>query len=298
MFQKKVRRIDCSLVIAFALAYSGRAFIHVDVRSRKKPSRGTMREAELPKRAKRGGAGSARKVRHAQSTSVSGGPVVPPALAIFVWLLDPERRETMRRRFIDGKGGPLERWIWKFAYSKPLAPEDGIVGMRFMTVDQYFRGEGAKPGPKYLNLPPGAVDRSGRPDGEAGISWERLALQLHQAAWALVQDPEYVDALRRRIGDGKAPAMERLLCEITEENSRKPEAWRPKKPVAFVSEVPPWLMDPWAEREKAMLERQADDEKQEALARQEAPDKQTATTAAPPDEPADLDDPVLYTRES
>jgi hypothetical protein len=214
-----------------------------------------------------------------------------------VWLLDPERRETMRRRFIGGKGGPLERWIWKFAYSKPLAPEDGIVGMRFMTVDQYFRGEGAKPGPKYLNLPPGAVDRSGRPDGEAGISWERLALQLHQAAWALVEDPEYVEALQRRIDDGKAPAMERLLCELIEQNSRKPEVWRPKKPLVFVSEVPPWLMDPLAEREKAMLERQAEQEEQEARIRQETQDQEAARPAAAPDDPSDADGLQLYSRD-
>ena len=250
-----------------------------------KPSRGSE-GAELPKQAKRGGARSARKVRRAQSTKASGGPELRPVFAIFAWLLNPERREAMRRRFIDGKGGPMERWIWKFAYSRPLAPEHGVVGMRFMTMDQNFRGEGVKPGPKYLNLPPGAVDRSGRPDGEAGISWESLALQLHQAAWALVQDPEYVEALRRRIDDGKAPAMERLLCEIVEQNSQKPEVWRPKKPCAFVSEVPPWFMDPLAERERIMIEGQEAEAALQARVREEARTKQATAAAAPPDEPS------------
>jgi hypothetical protein len=166
--------------------------------------------------------------------------------------------------------------------------------MRFMTMDQNFRGEGAKPGPKYLNLPPGAVDRSGRTEAGAGISWESLALQLHQAAWALVQDPEYVEALQRRIDDGKAPAMECLLCELIEQNSRKPEVWRSKKPLVFVSEVPPWLMDPLAERENAMSERQAEQEEQEARIRQETRDQEAARPAAAPDEPSDPDALELY----
>ena|ERR1700731_565326 len=85
----------------------------------------------------------AQEAHRAQSMSAVGGPALPPALAIFAWLLNPEQREAMRRRFIDGKGGTMERWIWKFAYSRPLAVEHGVVGMRFMTVDQHFRGEGA-----------------------------------------------------------------------------------------------------------------------------------------------------------
>jgi hypothetical protein len=59
-----------------------------------------------------------RRVREAhgvQSTNAVGEPALPPEFAIFAWLLDPERRETMRRRFIDGKGGAMERRITEFA---------------------------------------------------------------------------------------------------------------------------------------------------------------------------------------
>jgi hypothetical protein len=61
-----------------------------------------------------------------------------------------------------------------------------------------------------------------------------------------------------------------------------------------VSEVPPWLMDPWAEREKAMLERQAEQEEQEARIRQETQDREAARPAAAPDEPSDPDALELY----
>src|SRR5260370_37885761 len=166
----------------------------------------------------------AQEAHPVQGTNAVDESALPPELAIFAWLLDPARRETMRRRFIDGKGGPMERWIWKFAYSRPLAPEHGIVGMRFMTVDQNFRGEGAKPGPKYLNLPPGAVDRSGRPDGEAGISWESLAARLPRAAGAPGPGPHYHDPPPRPGRGGDAPRMARPPREITEEDAAESAA--------------------------------------------------------------------------
>jgi len=236
----------------------------------------------------------AREAHRAQSANAVGEPALPSELAIFAWLLDPARLETMRRRFIDGKGGAMERWVWKFAYSKPLAPEHGISGMIFKSIDQHFSGVSAKSGQKYLNLPPGTEERSGRPQAGAESGWANLALRLHQAAWALVRDPEYREALQRRIDDGKAPAMERLLCELIEQNSRKPEVWRPKKPLVFVSEVPPWLMDPLAEREKAMLERQAEQEEQEARIRQETRHQEAARPGAAPGEPSDPDALELY----
>ena len=190
-----------------------------------------------------------------QSTNAVGEPALPPEFAIFAWLLDPERRETMRRRFIDGKGGAMERRITEFAYSRPPAPEYGYIGWRYMTTEQYLRGEGNKPGPKYLNLPPGVVCPEFAQGKEK--SWEdNLEVRLHEAAWALVQDPEYRHALQRRIDDGKAPAMQRLLWDIAEQHVRKPEMWRPRLPFCFLSVHPPWMMDPLAERERLFIEAQ------------------------------------------
>jgi len=71
--------------------------------------RTTVAAEEGDQVAKRGLAGSARKVCLAQGTKASGGPELSPALALFAWLSHPEQREAMRRRFIDGKGGFMER---------------------------------------------------------------------------------------------------------------------------------------------------------------------------------------------
>ncbi|HTC24560.1 MAG TPA: hypothetical protein VK688_09365, partial [Gemmatimonadales bacterium] len=84
----------------------------------------------------------------------------------------------MRRRFIDGKGGAVERWVTKFAHSRPLVLEHGFVGMRFMTYEQYLLGLGDKPGPKYLNLPPGVVPPAERPHTGASSSGEELTGRL------------------------------------------------------------------------------------------------------------------------
>jgi hypothetical protein len=180
-------------------------------------------------RAKRGGR-RARQVDGAQRASAGGGTERSPEVAQFEWLLDPKRTETMRRRFIDGKGGAVERWITKFAHSRPPAPEQDFDGMQFMTVEQYMRGEGNKPGPKYLNLPSDVVAPSTLPRTGARNSREELIVRAHLVAWALVHDPEYVAALQRRMDDGKAPGMQRLLWDIAEQNARKPEMWRNTRP--------------------------------------------------------------------
>jgi hypothetical protein len=236
----------------------------------------------------------AREAYRVQSTNAGGEHALPPELAIFVWLLDPERYETMRRRFIDGKGGAVEHWVSEYAYSRPLAPEHDTVGWRFMTVEQLLQGQGNEPGPKYLNLPPGVVPTPGSAQAVVKSSWESLASRLHKAAWALVRDPEYLAALQRRIDDGKAPAMERLLCEIIAQNARKPEVWRPRKSFAFVSKHLPWLMDPLAEPERIMIEAQEAEAVLQARVREEARTKQATAAAAPPDEPSDDEALELY----
>ena len=99
-------------------------------------------EGKMEKRAERRESRRARDPHRVQTTNAVGEPELPPELAIFAWLLDPARSETMRRRFIDGKGGAMERWVSKYAYSRPRAPEHGIVGWRFMTLELLLQGEG------------------------------------------------------------------------------------------------------------------------------------------------------------
>jgi hypothetical protein len=194
----------------------------------------------------------------------------------------------MRRRFVDGKGGAMERWVWKFAYSRPPAPEYDYIGMRFMTIEQYMRGEGNKPGPKYLNLPPGVVYNAGPPRTE---DW---ASRLHRAAWALVEDSEYIVALERRVDDGTASAMERLRAELLEERARKPEMWRPRLAFCFLSKYLPWEMDPLRERERIFIEARKAEDELEARAREEARTNHHTAAAAPPDDLSDGEGLELY----
>jgi hypothetical protein len=239
----------------------------------------------MAKQTKRGGTGRARKVGCAQRTRAGGGSELPPHLAIFAELLDPEPRETMRRRLIDGRGGAMERRITKFASRRPPAPEYGYVGWRFMTIEQYMQGEGNKPGPKYLNLPSGVVHPEFAQRRPKSLE-DNLEARLHEAACALVQDPEYRHALQRRIDDGKAPAMQRLLRDIAEQHVRKPETWQPRLPFCFLSEHPPWMIDPLAERERIMIEARTAQDELEARAREAARTKQPTAAAARPDDPS------------
>jgi hypothetical protein len=126
-------------------------------------------------------------------------------------------------------------------------------------------------------------------------SWEDdLQVRLHEAAWALVQDPEYRHALQRRIDDGKAPAMQRLLWDIAEQHVRKPEMWRPRLPFCFLSVHPPWMMDPLAERERLFIEAQEAEAALQARVREEACITQATAAAAPPQDPPDPDALELY----
>ncbi len=249
--------------------------------------------------AKRGGMRRPEKARRGQGTPAGYGPEVPPELAMVAWLLDPERREATRRRFIDGKGGSLEGRLYKYAHSRPPASDHGFIGLQFMTAEQCFSGEGDKRlGEKYLNLPPGVVDPSKRPQAAPQNSSEDIAQRLHREAWALVHDPEYVDALERRIDDGKASQMAALHLEIAVQKAREPQKWRPRRPFRFLSEHPPGLIDPLAERERTMIAAREAQDQLEARARQEARDPQAAGATVAPEDPSDPDSPVLYSEES
>jgi len=46
----------------------------------------------------------------------------------------------------------------------------------------------------------------------ARIKWTNVALDVRRKARELVEDPEYLAALDRRLADGKAPRMMRLRC--------------------------------------------------------------------------------------
>jgi hypothetical protein len=97
-------------------------------------------EGEMKERAKRRGSRSAREAHRAESTNAGSKPEVPQDLAMIVWLLAPERIETLRRQLIDGTAGAIEPLLWKLAYSGPCEPEGDPV--RWITIEQ-LKQEGA-----------------------------------------------------------------------------------------------------------------------------------------------------------
>jgi hypothetical protein len=116
------------------------------------------------------------------------------------------------------------------------------------------------------------------------IRWDKLAMEVRRKARALVEDPECQESLRRRLEDGKAPRMMRLLLEWPDKKSRDPEELRRgRRPVTYMLPFRLGEYDPLAEREKAMIAAQEAQEEQEARERQEARNKQSAATAASPE---------------
>ncbi len=113
----------------------------------------------------------------------------------------------------------------------------------------------------------------------------------------LVEDPEYQEALRRRLADSKAPRMMRLLLQWPDQKARDPqELWRGKPPLTVVLKHLPGQYDPLAEntRQRQMIEAKAREE-QKARARQEARDKQSAD--ATPEDPPESEVLEVYYRE-
>ena len=91
------------------------------------------------------GARSAREAHRAESTNAGSKPEVPQDLAMIVWLLAPERIETLRRQLIDGTAGSIEPLLWKLAYSGPCEPEGDPI--RWITTEQLMQewaAEGAE----------------------------------------------------------------------------------------------------------------------------------------------------------
>jgi hypothetical protein len=236
----------------------------------------------------------------------------PPFDMIAMELWHPGKRETLRRQLIDGNAGEIEGLLRKLAYSSSLEPDQAEHPnkMRFMTLEQFLRGEAFKPGPPYLNAPPGlewgqpqevkpdeALGPS-NPEGDAPgnrtkLNGKQLAAALRTAARALVEDPEYLEARSRRIDDGKAPGLRRLLWELANQKSREPEAFRPRKlPFCFISDYLPWdpAHDNMREQTDRMIAAKAREE-EEARAHQAAGDRPATAT---PEEPSDPDQLEVY----
>jgi hypothetical protein len=249
------------------------------------------------KRAKRRGTRSA--VEESRAEPPNTGPELPQDLAMIVELLAPERIETLRRQLIDGTAGDIEPLLHKIAYSGPLESEAERRSVRFVTTEEWEAEQAGRPPAD----PPKAVDpttrsaSTGRIDPKVGyrIAWDRVVLDLRRRARALVEDPQYQESLRRRLADGKAPRMRRLLWQSPEKKARDPyERRRGKPPLPVVMSHRPGQYDPLAAQEKAMLERQAEQEEQEARIRQETQDREAARPAAAPHEPSDPDALELY----
>jgi hypothetical protein len=112
-------------------------------------------------------------------------------------------------------------------------------------------------------------------------------MDVRRAARALVEDPEYQESLRRRLDDGKAPQMMRLLLQWPALKSRDRRELRRGKPPLVVGSMKylPWdpRADPLRERAQRMIEAKARQE-EEARARPAAPDKQVAVAPEEPEE--------------
>jgi hypothetical protein len=127
----------------------------------------------------------------------------------------------------------------------------------------------------------------------ARIKWTNVASDVRRKARELVEDPEYLAALDRRLADGKAPRMMRLLLQWADTKSRDPAELRRGKPTLTVAtkHLPgDPAGDPLRERTQRMVEAKAREE--EARARQEeaARAQQAARdkpAALPPDDPSD-----------
>jgi len=121
----------------------------------------------------------------------------------------------------------------------------------------------------------------------ASINWKNVDSDVRRMARELVEDPEYQEALRRRLVDRKAPTMMRLLLQWPDQKARDPqELWRGKPPLTVVFKHPLGY-DPLAEQTRLMIE------KQTARERQEQREKQTAAASPPPEDPPDPDTPEL-----
>lgn len=253
----------------------------------------------MAKRAKRRGTPCAGEEARPERANAGLGLAVPQDLVMLAELLAPDRVETLRRQLIDGTARDIEPFLYKFAYSGPLEPEAERRSVRFMTWEGWEAEQTGQTPPDR----PKAVDQNKRRASTAGsdlrggyrIKWDRVVLDLRRRARALVEDPRYLESLRRRLIDGKAPRMMRLLLQWPDKKARDPEEQgRGKPPLTVVMDHLPGTYDPLAERQKAMIAALEADEALQARAREEARTKQATAEAAPPDDSSDGEELELY----
>jgi hypothetical protein len=244
----------------------------------------------MAKQAKRRRARAAEEPR-AERMNAGREPDRRQDLAMIVWLLAPERIETLRRRLIDGAAGAIEPFLYTLAYDGPLDSGPPVI---WVASEPLAAEAGHTPAD-----PPKAEGRETNPAGGGktesesgnGIRWDKRAMEVRRAARALVEDPEYQESLRRRLDDGKAPQMMRLLLQWPAMKSHDPRELRRGKPPLVVGSMKylPWdpRADPLRERAQRMIEAKARQE-EEARARPAAPDKQAAATPEDPEEAEQL----------
>jgi hypothetical protein len=254
-----------------------------------------------------GRSSSAQEAPRAQNTNTGHGPEVRLDLVMLVWLLAPERVETLRRQLIDGKVAQVEPHLYTFAYSGPLEPEAERKRVRWMTpqaweaeqaahaaAEQTAHAAAEQPKADSWNT---SNARGENIDSKSGyrIKWDKMVLDMRLRARALVENPEYQESLRRRLLDGKAPKMLALLLQWPEKKSRDPYEQELGKPqLTVVVDRTPGTYDPLAEREKAMLEAQKAEEALRARAGEETRTEQATAAAVVPDEPSDGETLELY----
>jgi hypothetical protein len=190
-----------------------------------------------------------------------------PFASIFLHLSDPGECDSLRRRVDDGKANTIELQMHVIAYSGPVG-EGGR--MQHMTYEQYLAGVSLKPGPPYLNAPPGLEWGVKGPPAESGEA--SLIAYVRKMARDFVEDPGYEETLDRRIADGKAAHMERWRLKKSLEDGARPR----RPPLAFTDKTLPWRHDPLAEQERDMIAAQEREEHDHA-----------AAAAAAPEEPSD-----------
>jgi hypothetical protein len=139
----------------------------------------------------------------------------------------------------------------------------------------------------------------------ARIKWANVASDVRRMARALVEDPEYLAALERRLADGKAPQMMRLLLQWADQKARDPqERRRGKPPLTVAMKYLPGdpAGDSMREQTQRMIEAKAREEEArarqagDARAKQAARDKPAALPPADASDPDELElvDPADY----
>jgi hypothetical protein len=221
----------------------------------------------MKRRAKRRESGRVRGEHRAPDPIARPETDYPPSLDRIV-LQDPVAREDLRRQLIDGTAGSLEPLLWKLAYGGP--PDVKRPPLRILTTG------------RFPCCPPD-LDAGHRLEPSSGNgAGTTLPADFRKAVRALVDDPDYQEALERRIADGKAPRMRHVLWEMAEQKLRDPGALR--SPLTFLAgDHYPWCpaVDPLRERTEHMLAEQRREE--EARAQQAARDKPATATPEEPD---------------